>query len=271
MTMQAYQSNSLLTLFFRSLFILSVSILIGLGTGWGTSKLQTEQWKATASFEAPNVQQLGNYYALSTTYAFLQGENNKSVEEQVFREFMRHLGSQATLQEFLSQHEYVKKYASDHKQLVEAVLPEFIQSFQLNSKYNSQINVIWKNADIAKTLLSDYIIFVASKSKDILNGELITKWKVLFQQVKVATENQLGPILQGSQIAQQDWNGKLNLMKAVQPLDNSLLPFRLQQSATVLPTPVYSNQHIWIIAGGLFGFILGLGFLGFTRFGRKSA
>lgn len=269
--MQFNQSKALLTVIFRSLFILFLAALVGLGMGWGASKFQSAQWEASAKFERPSVQQLGNYYALSTTYAFLQGEKNQNVEKDVFREFMMNLSSQEMLQEFLSGNEHVKKYASDHKQLVEAVLPEFIQAFQLHNQYTSQISVKWENAEIAKALLSDYIVFVASASREILNSELITKWKVLFQQIKVATENQLGAVLQGSQIAQQDWNGKLNLMKAVQPLDNNLIPFRIQQPVTVLQYPIYPNQVMWIIWGGFIGFLFALGFLGFAQFGRKSA
>lgn len=266
--MELNQSKPTFVIFLRSTFLILVGTLLGLALGWFSATLQTAQWEATVKLDKPNVQQLGNYYALSSTYDLIKGENNRNIVDHVFNEFTLTITSPETLKEFLNQNDKVKKYASDQKQLVEAVLPEFIQAFQLNKfEITKEIHIQWSNPDIAKSLLTDYILFTIPKTQATLNSELVTKWKVLFQQVQLAVEKQLGPTHQAS----QDWNGKLNLMKAVQPLDEKILPFRLQKSTTLASKPIYLNQHIWSICGGFLGFLFALGLISFVRFGRKSA
>ncbi|MGX3066854.1 hypothetical protein [Ursidibacter arcticus] len=261
-----------LGLFSQSLFIFILLTLIGSAIGCKSSEFQSEQWQAEVKLEEPVVQDLGNYYALATTYDFLQGKSERRLTNNVYQEFLLNLSSQDVLTAFLAQHEIVKKYASDHKQLVEAVLPHFIEGFaSVLPKYNDSSNATftWQNAEQAKILLNDYIQFAGVKARESLNGELITKWKVLFQQVKFSAENQLGAVLQGDQIAQQDWNGKLNLMRAVQPLDDKLVPYRITQSVTVKKAQA-QNQIYWGLCGGVIGVLLALLFIGFSRVGRQS-
>ncbi|MDO9735384.1 transporter, partial [Glaesserella parasuis] len=99
---------------------------------------------------------------------------------------------------------------------------QLASSFHFNEATNT-LSTTLINPNEAVTLLTDFIAFSTLQTRADLNTELITKWKVLFQQVKQLAETSTGT-------AQQEWTTKLNLMRSVQPLDNQLTAYRLVKS-----------------------------------------
>ncbi|AUI67206.1 transporter [Glaesserella australis] len=226
--------------------------------------MQPVKWKAEAQFEAPKVVDLGNYYSLLSTYNLLKGETSATatadaaLTNSVYQEFIRDLKSPDVLQQFLIQSEKVKKQASDKNQPTSLVAQEIARQFKFDDTANT-LSLTLLNPEEASTLLADFVIFSTMKARSTLNSELIAKWKILFQQTKQMAESNLGAIQQGAQVAQQDWAGKLNLMRSVKPLDDRLLPFRYIKAPSVPTVPEKpENQLLWSAIGAGIGFFLGL-------------
>lgn len=255
---------------FQRLFIFILLCLIGAAAGGLSAHFQPKQWQAEAQTAAPVVSQLGNYYALSEVYAVVQGEPLNQTE-QVYHAFRQLLQSPEVRRVFLSEHDLIKQHAATQKQLVEAILPDFLANFSLNltaypnpaAAQFDRIAVRAETAEGAKTLLNDYLQFVQRQAREQLNGELIARWKVKFDQVKFAAENALGAV-QGNATLPPDWAGKLKLMKSVQPLDNNLQPFRLMQMPTVTQISRQSPLD-WALLGAASGAFLAIFLFGFWR------
>lgn len=269
-----HQPKSRVAIFFRSLFLLILFVAIGGGIGWGIATTQPVQWKATAKFEPPKVVNLGNYYDLASTYLLLQGSSvslesvDKILGDESYSEFKRSLASSDILQQFLLQNERVNKLAKDHRASIEAMAQELMSKFQFKEKENS-VSFLFDDAELAFQILNDYVQFVTVQTRSVLNGELIAKWRVLFQQVKLASETNLGAIQQGSQVAQQDWSGKLTLMRSVQPLDNQLVPYRFVQSPMMPSSPYSPDKLLWAMIGALGGLLFGLFVISISSFFRQ--
>lgn len=245
----------------KSLAILTACVGIGAGVGYGLSAVQKAQWQSVAQFEAPKVADLGNYYQLASTYALLQGATGENVamniREQSFAEFKRTVTSPDAIKQFLNQSDSVKILAQANKQPVEKAVGELVEKFQFNDKFN-RLSLTLDNAETANQLLNEFVAFATKQSRSVLNGELVGKWKVLFQQVKSAAESDLGAIQLGNQVAQQDWKGKLSLMKSVQPLDDKLVAYRVIESPSTPTQPHSPNKWLWLMIGAVGGLVLGL-------------
>ncbi|AHG76461.1 Lipopolysaccharide chain length determinant protein [Mannheimia varigena USDA-ARS-USMARC-1296] len=249
------------TLFYRLLVILLFTA-VGAGAGFGLSYSQPEKWKVTAQFEQPNVPDLGNYYSLLSTYNFLSSntkELNSSVSqkeavEQSYEEFKRNLNSADLLQAYLVQTEEVKLKAQVEKKSPEWVAAELAEqfSFQKDGASNTDnVSLISENAEEAQKLLTDFIPLVNTQAREKLNADLITKWKVLFQQIKTASELNVG------ERGIQDWSAKLQMMRSVQPLDNQLKAYRLVKSPTIPLKAESPDRLFWLMAGALGGLLIG--------------
>lgn len=261
----------MLTLFYRFLVIV-LFIIIGSGIGYGLSYTQTEKWNVTAKFEQPTIPALGNYYSLLSTYNFLNTNNqeantpNKSQEEvleQVYNEFKRNLLSADLLQHYLLQTEIVKLKAQVDKKSIAVVANELVAQFNFTKDLNTSIDsfsLTLENAEDAQKLLSGFIILADNQAREKLNADLVAKWKVLFQQIKTATELNLGAT---SGNAPQDWAIKLQMMRSVQPLDNTLTTYRFIKSPTIPLKSESPDRLFWLILGALSGLIIGF-ILSFT-------
>ncbi|WP_301098178.1 transporter [Otariodibacter sp.] len=272
MTEQAtYQPESRVAIFFRSFFLLILFVVIGGGIGWGIATNQPPQWKVTAKFEPPKVVNLGNYYDLASTYLLLQGgstgleSTDKVIEEQSYNEFKRSLNSPDILQQFLLQNDQVNKLAKNYKVSIETMSQQLFGQFQFKDKENV-LSFSFDNAELSYQILNDYIQFVTDQTRSILNGELVAKWRVLFQQVKLAAETNLGAIQQGNQVVQQDWAGKLTLMRSAQPLDDKLVPYHFVQSPVMPLSPYSPDKLLWTMLGALGGLLLGFFVISISSF-----
>lgn len=277
---------------------LILTTVIGVGGALGLTYLQTPMWKLVAQFEQPKVSELGNYYALYSTYHFLNGGDNvtyhvlddkgmlslvptvsqKAEELAVqgaYTEFKRNLASADLLVNFLAQTELVKLKAQLENQPITVMAQQMAKQFAFESGSKNQpsdrLSVLSDDPEETSQLLSQFIAFANQQTKQTLNAELITKWKVLFQQVKTAAEIKLGATRQGHQIATQDWKGKLALMRSVQPLDDKLVAFRFVKAPNIPFSPHSPNQSLWLMIGGLSGLLLGIMLISFSGlFSRKQ-
>ena len=283
----------------RYLFTLILCIVIGVAGGFGLSSLQTPIWKATAEFEPPKVLELGNYYTLFSTYTFLNGGDSVSYHvisdekgafslapevgrkaedlatQGSYNEFKRNLISPDVLVAFLAQTETVKLKAQLANQPIATTAQRLADQFVFQAASKTQpfdrLSVNSENPEEAHKLLSDFITFANQQTRQTLNAELVAKWKNLFQQIKSAAEIKLGATQQGNQIATQDWNGKLNLMRSVQPLDDQLTAFRLVKTPSVPLAADSPNQSLWMMIGALSGLLLGMIIVSMTGLLRKKS
>lgn len=258
------------TLFYRLLVILLFTA-IGAGAGFGLSYLQPEKWKVTAQFEQPTVPDLGNYYTLASTYHFLNANSQdnqaaqKQVVEQSYDEFKRHLASADLLQAYLVQTEIVKLKAQVEKKTVAVVaneIAEQVKVYKEPAASADHLSMTLENAEDAQKLLTDFIQLANAQAREKLNADLIAKWKVLFQQIKTASELNLGAKQGG------DWAAKLQMMRSVQPLDNTLTSYRLVKSPSVPLKPESPDRLFWLMIGALSGLLIG-GILSFAVKARK--
>ncbi|WGE56747.1 transporter [Actinobacillus equuli subsp. haemolyticus] len=293
--MQQQQSISL-SAFFKRLCKGTTTLIfttaIGAGAAFGLAQLQTPVWKSVAQFDQPRVLELGNYYALYSTYSFLNGGDNvtyhvlkddksalslapavsQKAEElaaqAAYEEFKRNLTSVDVLVNFLAQTETVKLKAQLENKPIAVVAQQMATQFVFDNASKRQpadrLSVSSANPEEAQQLLSQFIAFANQQTKQTLNAELIAKWKILFQQVKTAAEIKLGATQQGNQIAAQDWNGKLALMRSVQPLDDKLVAFRFVKAPNVPLSPHSPNQSLWLMIGGLSGLLFGIMLVSFS-------
>lgn len=251
----------MLTLLYRLLVIVLVTA-IGAVAGYGLSYTQTEKWKVTAQLEQPTVPDLGNYYSLLSTYTFLNTNNQeanlqKDVIAEVYTEFKRNLASTDLLQNYLAQTEAVKLKAQLENKSAIMVASQLAGQFSFEKEPTisaDTFSLISENPEEAQKLLSDFILLANGQAREKLNADLIAKWKVLFQQIKAAAELNLGA-KQGNPA--QDWNGKLQMMRSVQPLDNTLTTYRLVKSPSIPLSPVSPDRWFWLMVGALSGLILG--------------
>ncbi|OOS00190.1 transporter [Haemophilus paracuniculus] len=266
---------------------LALTTAIGAGIGFGASYVQTPKWRATAQFDQPKVSELGNYFDLYSTYTFLNGGEPQSytllkneqgqfslapqrsqtaeqmATESAYQEFKRNLTSPDVLKDYLTRTNLVKVKSQTENISETAAMEQLSSQFNfqranLNKGTADSLSVTSTKTDEAAKMLNGFIQFANQQTRVNLNTDLIAKWKILFQQVKNATELKLGPTQQGNQIAMQDWNGKLNIMKTVQPLDDKLVAYRFVQSPTEAGSPIAPKRSIWAMIGALSGLLLGM-------------
>lgn len=251
------------TLFYR-LLVLILFTAIGAGAGYGLSYTQPEKWKVTAQFEQPTIPDLGNYYSLLSTYHFLNSNSQEAnsqtaqqqASEQVYAEFKRNLTSADLLQAYLLQTEAVKLKAQVAKKSPAVVAAELVEQFRFEKDMATSadnVSLIAENAEEAQKLLADFIPLVNTQARDKLNADLIAKWKVLFQQIKTASELNIGATKQ----SMQEWANKLQMMRSVQPLDNQLTAYRLVKSPSVPLKSESPDRLFWLMIGALSGLLLG--------------
>lgn len=243
-----------------SLLITLLLAAVGVGAGYFYAESQPKSWKATAVFSAPQPADLGNYFALYSTYQLVQQDGKsdpnleKIVAEESYKAFQSALAAADKRKQFLTDNAIIKQIADANylplNDKVNALLPQLHFDPQTHTL---SLNLV--NPEQAVKVLEQYIAFIQGQVRTQLNNDLVSKWRFLFQNVKQSAEANLG----------ESWQGKLNLMRSVQPLDNQLIPFRLEQKPTaeikpLLPPYWYETLGI----GGAIGLLLGC-LIGFIR------
>lgn len=268
-----HKKSSFLGALVKNVLILTACVGLGAGAGFGLAGTQTPMWQSTMKFEAPTIVELGNYYSLATTYALVQGDKMAEVEQTItqksYNEFKRNLNSADQLKRYLVDSDIVKQQASAKNLPIDTVAQQTALAFHFDEP-KAQLSVTLENPENAKKLLADFVSFSTLQTRSILNNELIQKWKVLFQQVKQASEHNLGTVQIGEQVAKQDWSGKLNVMKSVKALDDQLVAYRVLQSPSSPTEPHSPDKSLWLMIGALSGLVFGLFCVALLSFRRKS-
>lgn len=236
-----------------ALLLMIIFVLIGLGAGYFHANTQPKQWKVTANFEVPKVAELGNYYALYGIYDLVQndGKSTPNLEqiaaEQSYGEFKKALTAADHRYQFMVENPLVKQIAAAYNRPLPEMAREFADKLQFDATKGS-LSFTLVNPEQASQILNEFIALQTLQTRNLLNNDLISKWKFLFQNVKQSADANLA----------ESWQAKLKLMQSVEPLDNQLLPYRLSQKpiAAAQPEPP-TNLYLLLAVGGGIGLLLG--------------
>lgn len=239
---------------FLDLCLGTLFMALGLGSGYFYAQSQPKQWKANAVLEAPKVADLGNYFSLYSTYHLVQNDGKadpnleKSVAENAYTEFKRSLNATDLRKQFLTENAIVKQIADVNYQPLNETVNHLTEKLQFDEQTNT-LSLTLVNPEQAVKMLEQFIIFHQGQTRTALNNDLIAKWRFLFQNVKQSAEANLG----------ESWQGKYNLMRAVQPLDNQLTAYHLVQKPMAAYQPeLPDNLGKTLGIGGGIGLLLGL-------------
>lgn len=239
---------------FLSFLFTLLFVGLGLLAGYFYAFSQPAQWKVSTQFEPPRVAELGNYYSLYNTYSIVQndGRTDPNLEQTTtqlsFIEFTKSLGSTEAAQAFLSENALVKQMAAAYYQSPAQTAKQLAGSLRFDSASNT-LSVVVTNPEQGVQILNEYIAHRTEQVRTNLNTDLISKWKVLFQNVKQSAEANLG----------QTWQAKLNLMRSVQPLDNALVPYRFVNKPLASPDPELPRMlYLALAIGGGIGLFLSI-------------
>jgi lipopolysaccharide biosynthesis protein WzzE len=279
----------------RKFVPLALCTAVGAGIGFASSYAKTPIWRATAQLDAPTLSELGNYYNLRSTYNFIAAHNTYQIVkdekgvlslaadktsraetaaiEESYTEFKRNLRSADVLHNFLLQSERIKLRAQAENLPIAEVASKMASRFSFQNASLSvpaeRLNVQSENPEEAYHLLSEFIEFANKATRQTLNSDLITQWKVLFQQVKQAAELNLPNTPQSGANA-PSWAGKLAIMKNVQPFDDKLQAYRFVKSPSSPTAPIAPKRQFWAMIGGLSGLLCGVFGFSFARLFRKE-
>lgn len=230
-----------------------IFIATAIGANWAS--LQPQKSLIEAQLEKPNVAELNNYYALLSTYRLVNEESKMSdaqITELVYQAFVKQLSSQALLKEYLQQQALITNLALYQAIALERQLQSIIDDVVVQQQ-NGILYISWlspiANHQLAQQLIEGWIQQANSQAKQLLYADLVHKWKSLFQQVKLAAENNLA----------QSWKGKLQIMRSVQPLDDKLVAYRyLQPPQSQQNSNTYQRFVVPMLIAGSMGGLLGL-------------
>ncbi|MBM2607751.1 LPS O-antigen chain length determinant protein WzzB [Pasteurella multocida] len=246
--------------FLSSISIILGTTLLGAIVAYGGSYLKSKTWLAEAHVTVPDIALLGNYYALSSTYQFIKNKENQRQEtEIVYQEFLKQLMSEEMIRRFWEKTEYYKQKQTGEDHIDLALLEKLTKAIKFKSAQTldvaDSVSLTLENPKLATELLSSFIDQVNVETRKIVYSNLISQWKVLFEQVKKATEFNLGKNAQ-SALVLEDWNGKLQMMRSVSPLDEQFSAYRYLKKPTQPIMQRSPNRKCWASVGALIGFIL---------------
>lgn len=229
-------------------------LLIGSAVGAYLAYIQPQHKVFTTTLEPPRVSDLNNYFSLFTTYRLVNDESkmtDQQVSDMVYQEFIKQLSSPELLKGYLQEQTLVQNLAHYNDIELTQQVEQFAQAFQFNPQsqatqltFTSPIN----NPTLAIELMQGIVQKANQQAKQELYADLVHKWKVLFQQVKLAADNNLA----------ESWKGKLQIMLSVQPLDDKLVSYRYLQSPSLQGSSLKQTMIKNIAIGAAVGLLLGL-------------
>lgn len=227
--------------------------LTGLGVGIGGATMQPPQWQTRAELVKPNVSNLGNYFSLFSTYHLVSGDpeavNVAKMEQRAinlaYDELKKQVKSPEVLTAFLNTTEQVKNQVAFEQLTAQQAVENLEKQFQFTQGDTLAIQFTAQDARTSRQLFGDYVQHLNAQTRQQLNRELITKWKILFDQIKGAADAKLDVT----------WENKLKLMNSVQRLDNNLAAFQFTANPTTEMQP--KPYLLWGIIGALLGALLG--------------
>ncbi|MGR6981745.1 Wzz/FepE/Etk N-terminal domain-containing protein [Testudinibacter sp. P27/CKL/0425] len=234
-----------------------------------TAFVMKPSWRAEAYIEVPQESQLGNYYALYNMYQLIEAKPSEQPSEvesplpqTIFQQFKQQVKAYDVLKNFWLQSDYYKQMLNGDKVHDDALLERLIAAISLtegNARNNSndKIELTLDNPKQAAELLTAFMAYANLSTRQAEYGNLIAKWKNLFDRVTLAANHNLGHDQQGQLVSAAVWQSKLAMMTSVQPLDNQFNAFHYLKTPVQPLTPHSPNQMLWILSAGFIGLLLG--------------
>ncbi|OOF59013.1 hypothetical protein [Rodentibacter myodis] len=219
------------------------------------------KWKIEAEITRPTLSELGNYYGLFSMYHLMQGENkaDDQIPTFVFQHFTEQLVSYDNVKDFWQHSDYYKQNSSaqNNNEKQDSLLADLIEGTQFRpmTAKSGKISLTLDDPTQLESLLTAFVEHTNNATQKQIYDELILQWKNLFTQVKTAAQLNLGNIYYGNTMGNQDWQGKLNMMKSVSPLDEKLTAFHFTKQPQ---HPAPQARLSWGGMGAGIGFLLGL-------------
>ncbi len=244
----------------KRIIFLFLTALLALG-GYAGSYLVNPLWTAEAEIAPPTTDGLGNYSSLFSMYQLISGEPQQASKatDMVYQEFKRQLSAYDNIYAFWQSSEYYKQQLTGNHQADSALLLQLINRIhvaQETAREPLRISIALENPKQAAELLTAFIQQTNDTTRAVVYNELISQWKILFNQINTATQLNLGQTEQHSD--GQDWQGKLNMMKSVTALDNTLVAYRYTKTPSQPVDADYPNRVLWAVIGAGIGIVLGL-------------
>ncbi|MBF0751711.1 MULTISPECIES: hypothetical protein [unclassified Pasteurella] len=252
--------------YLKTLKTLIISTALFSVIGYVSSYWIKPKWKTEAEITYPTLSQLGNYYSLFSMYHLMQGQDSieNKIPELVYQNFTEQLVAYNNLKQFWENSTYYKQKISEDVTENTQLLNDLIKNthFQSISSNTGKITLTLDEARESQELLSSLLNHINIITQKERYDTLILQWKNLFTQVKTAAELNLGNIPYGNSVEHQDWQGKLNMMKSVNPLDENFTGFHFTKSPQ---PPEAIGRNSWGFISGGIGLLLGLFNLLFRR------
>lgn len=257
----------------KQILILLLSLIIFAIGGYAASYLVKPQWKVEVQLAPPTTNALGNYYSLFSMYQLVTQDNNEVLEASdiVYQELTRQFLSYDTLREFWQNNEYYKQKMTGDATGDRQLLDDLVRRVKvvLSNGEIEKISLELDNPKQTMDLMTALIDFVNGRARNVVYGELITRWKNVFDQVNSVVQLKVDNSVVEPRATISSWQGKLSMMKSVNALDNKLLAFRFMK-APDLPFEISSPNKIqWGISGAGIGFLVGLFLLALFNLRRK--
>ncbi|OOF78201.1 hypothetical protein BKG96_06520 [Rodentibacter caecimuris] len=256
--------------YLKTLKTLVISTALCGAIGYASGYWLNAKWKTEAEITQPTLSELGNYYSLHSMYQLMQGKDttDSKVTELVYQNFTKQLISYDNLKHFWENSSYYKQKISKNTTDNARLLNDLINNthFQPISYNIGKITITLSEAGESQALLSSLLDNSNTITRQMMYADLILQWKNLFTQVKTAAELNLGNIPYGNSVERQDWQGKLNMMKSVNPLDENFTAFHFTKSPQQMEI---RGPNSWGYLGAGIGLLLGL-FVILFRCKRKA-
>ncbi|OOF37924.1 MULTISPECIES: hypothetical protein [Rodentibacter] len=245
--------------FLQKLKTVIISTALCAGIGYASSYWLNPKWKIEAEITHPRLSELGNYYSLFSMYHLIKGKDNaeNKVPEWIYQNFTEQLVSYNNLKQFWENTPYYKQKIGESPTSNAELLNDLIKNthFQPLNDNTGKITLILNESEGAQALLSSLLENNNTLTRKVMYDDLILQWKNLFTQVKTATELNLGYIPYGGAVERQDWQGKLNMMKSVSPLDEQFTAYHFTKTPQ---PPEATGRNSWHGIGAGIGLLLGL-------------
>ncbi|QIM68312.1 chain-length determining protein [Basfia succiniciproducens] len=238
----------------KTLSCILLSACIGGAAGYGSSYLAKNLWTVQSSLEKPALTELGNYYSLYSTYQLLNNEKaNQDPTGDIFNRFKQLAGSYEHAKVFWENTDYYKQKLTDDSQHDSQLLDQLSREIKLldTNAATTQLSLELDNPKRARELLTEYIDYTGLANRKNIYGELIVKWKTLFDQVNSAAN------LNVADTERQKWKSMLSMMQSVKPLDDQLVSYHFIQKPgqAEISSP---NRIYWAGIGSAIGAFFGL-------------
>lgn len=251
------------------LVVFIVTILFALA-GFSYSRFVQPLWLVEMKVQQPRIVSLGNYYPLFSMYQFIKGQPEKeNAQVVVYNTLKNVLHTYDMKRKFWLDSEFYKQRITDNKEVDNKLLTKLIKSISVEEKGPiTTISMRLENPKQAVALMKEFMTRVNFDTRALVYNQLIIKWQTLFNEVNQAAQLQLGKIKQGNIIDNEDWAGKLKMMKSAKILDKKLMAYSSIQTPTQA-TIDYQRVISFSVFSAIGGLLFSLLFLNLFNINKR--